>query len=420
MKKDLIIIGAGPAGLMSAIKAAEEGVKAPLILEAMPKPARKLGISGKGRGNITNTASYHDFLRHFNNHGRFLKTAFKKFFNEDLIHFFNIEGLETVIERGGRVFTASGKAPEIVARLVRAAEKRGARILASHRVTSAEPLKEGGFIVKTSQNGHFTAKRLIIATGGQSYPLTGSTGDGYRFAQACGHSIVNPLPSLVPLRPTIPTSAQLEGLLLKNVTATLMVNGKKQASKTGEMMFLDQMLAGAIIITLSRQAVPALAKNNKVEIILDLKPALSHEKLDLRILRDIEKLKNQPLHKLLAGLMPGALIDVCIKNCGLNPKANCANFSAESRRKLRNWLKEWRFIIKEPGPWSQAIVTAGGVNTAEIDQTTMESKLVRGLYLAGEVIDIDADTGGYNLQAAFSTGWLAGASTAASLSRRNS
>lgn len=407
MSRRILVIGAGPAGLMAAIKAAEEGASV-VVFESMPKPARKLGISGKGRGNITNTAGYSDFLAHFNNHGRFLKTAFKAFFNQDLLDFFAEEGLKTTVERGGRVFTASGKAPEIVSKLVAAARKRNVTIITDTAISDLVIEQKQCKGVKTRTGGTFDADAVIIATGGKSYPLTGSTGDGYKFAQNIGHKVVPPLPSLVALKPERPFPISLNGLQLRNIEARLIIDGKKVQSEFGELAFLDNNLAGPVIITLSRTAVPEIVKKKQVIVSLDLKPALDHEKLDKRLLRDLNKLKNRPCSELIAGLLPTSMIDFCLESCEIDAKLNCSQLEARLRKRLRNWLKELSFEISEPGPWSQAIVTAGGIDTREINPVTMQSKLVSNLFFAGEIIDIDADTGGFNLQAAFSTGWLAG------------
>ncbi|MEW6711338.1 MAG: NAD(P)/FAD-dependent oxidoreductase [Candidatus Riflebacteria bacterium] len=410
MKQQLIIVGAGPAGLMAAIKAAEAGVEC-LVIESMPKPARKLGISGKGRGNLTNTAGYNEFLKHFNRQGRFLKFAFKQFFNNDLVEFFNQAGLETVEERGGRVFAASGHAPEIVGKLVAAAEKRGVRILTDRPVKKISRTDQG-FIVST-QNRDFHCPVLIIATGGKSYPLTGSTGDGFRFAAELGHEITPLYPSLVALKPDVQLPGTVDRLSLRNINAQLLCGEKKTAEEFGEMTFIDGYLAGPVIITLSRLAAPMLASDKPTFISVDLKPALNHEKLDQRLLRDLQQMAKEPLQRFFAGLLPAQMTDFCSQTLKFNLNSPCHQFTAENRRKLRNWLKDLRFRIVEPGPWSQAIVTAGGIDCGQIDSTTMESKIQPNLFFAGEIIDIDADTGGYNLQAAFSTGWLAGRSAAA-------
>lgn len=404
---DLLVIGAGPAGLMAAIKAADEGLKV-CIIESMPLPARKLGISGKGRGNLTNTAKLKDFLSHFNNHGRFLKTAFASFFNTDLIEFFTKEGLETIEERGGRIFTSSGKATDASKCLHRAIEKRRIRILFS---SSAKGLIISdkacvGAVLKNGQK--ISAKRTLLATGGLSYPRTGSTGDGIEIARMTGHDIKTPLPSLVALKPEADIPDYLNGTTLRNISAELRINGKKVAMENGEMQFIDGYLGGPVIITLSRKAVSAINFMQNVEIILDIKPALEYEQLDKRIQRDCQQKPKVSLKEILNGLMPVAMQKYCLSQNRLSPDIPVCRLGSDQRKTIRNWLKQQTFKIINHAGWEQAIVTAGGVDCSQINPVTLESKIVPNLYFAGEIIDIDADTGGYNLQAAFSTGWLAG------------
>lgn len=417
IRKNVIIVGAGPAGLMAAIKASDAGCVVTLF-ESMPKVARKLGISGKGRGNLTNTASYDSFLLHFNNRGRFLKTAFKKFFNKDLIEFFKKEGLETVEERGGRVFTASGKATEAVNSLHKAALKRGVTIKTDTAVKGLI-VKEGFCIGVYTEKANFYGNAVILATGGLSYPATGSTGDGLVFAKDLGHSIIKPLPSLCGLKPTIPLPKCLEGVNPRNIAIKLFIDGKKAGEEFGEMLFQDGYLAGPVIITLSRLAVPAIANGSKCQITIDLKPALDHKKLDNRILRDIEEKKDSRFIDIIGGLLPKGLRQFCIKSLKINPSCKADQITAEQRKSLRFWLKELNFEVSGYAPWEQAIVTAGGISTKEIDPTTMESKIVKNLYFAGEIIDIDANTGGFNLQAAFSTGYLAASAIIEKLQKNN-
>ena len=406
IRKSLIVVGAGPAGLMSAITAADAGYVV-TVFESMQKPARELGISGKGRGNLTNTCSYDKFLLHFNNRGRFLKTAFKKFFNNELIAFLKKEGLETKEERGGRVFTASNHATDAVNCLHKAALKRGITIKAGTPVKELL-IKENACIGVSTGTLKFYASKVVLATGGLSYPATGSTGDGLRFAKALGHKIIKPLPSLCGLKPSESLPSYLEGVNPRNIGVQLYIDGKKVSEEFGEMLFQDGYLAGPVMITLSRTAVPALDKGSKCEIVIDLKPALDHQKLDARLLRDIAEKKDGRFIDIVGGLLPGGLRQYCIKSLRLNTTCKADQATAEQRKKLRLWLKELKFEIVGHAPWEQAIVTAGGVSTKEIDPTTMESKLIKNLHFAGEIIDIDADTGGFNLQAAFSTGFLAG------------
>lgn len=400
----IIVVGAGPAGLMAAIKLSDLGHKV-TIIESMPKIARKLGISGKGRGNLTNTCSYNDFLKHFNNEGRFLKFAFKTFFNNDLIDFFNKEGLKTIEERGNRVFTYSGHATDAVACLHKAIQKRSIKLLTNTKVTELH-ISEKKCVGVTANNMMLKSDYVILATGGKSYPATGSTGDGYRFASSCGHTITQLFPSLCALK-TSEDLSMIKNVLLKNIKAELRINNKKYSEEFGEMNFLDGNLAGPIIITLSRKVVPELYKKNKCEIILDLKPALDYAKLDNRILRDIESKRDGNLYDLMRGFLPADFCKFFIKKTGLNLSTKVQQITKEIRIKIRNSLKELKFAITGHDSWEQAIVTAGGISLKEINPTTMESKLVENLYFAGEIMDIDADTGGFNLQAAFSTGYLA-------------
>jgi len=408
---DLLIVGAGPAGLMAAVKAADEGLRV-CVVESMPKPARKLGIAGKGRGNLTNTALLPEFLKHFNHRGRFLKAAFAAFFNKELIEFLDNEGLKTVEERGGRVFVASGRATDAVRCLHHAIERRGIKLLASNPVRDLLIVEKCCHGAILSDGRKLEATRTLVATGGMSYPLTGSTGDGLRMAKKCGHTIITPLPALVALKPEQPLTDNLQGVVLKNVSAELRINGKKEAAEFGEMAFLDGFLAGPIIITLSRAAVQALHAGHKVEIILDLKPALEHATLDRRLLREIENNRGIDIAGLSAKLLPADLRRYCLEQTGLTASRKADQMSAEQRKTLRLWLKEQHYPISGHAPWEQAIVTAGGIATNEINPNTLESKIIANLHFAGEIIDIDADTGGYNLQAAFSTGWLAGLSAA--------
>lgn len=408
---DLLVIGAGPAGLMAAIKASDEGLRV-CIVESMPKPARKLGISGKGRGNLTNTAPLPNFLKHFNLHGRFLKASFAAFFNTDLVAFFESEGLKTAEERGGRVFVSSNRATDAVKCLHEAVEKRRVKLLTSSPAKRLliENQRCTGVILENGKT--IIATRTLLATGGLSYPLTGSTGAGIEMARACGHKIVTPLPSLVALKPENPLPVNLDGVTLKNVSAELRINGKKAAAEFGEMSFLDGYLAGPIIISLSRAAVQALHEQHPVEIIVDLKPALDYATLDRRILREIEANPGISVAGIIAKLLPADMRAYCLKQTDLTGELKASQMNASQRKSLRNWLKEQHYKIIGHAPWEQAIVTAGGVSTADINPNTLESKVIANLQFAGEIIDIDADTGGYNLQAAFSTGWLAGLSAA--------
>lgn len=421
----IIVIGGGTAGLMAAGQAASKGANV-ILLEKMPRPGRKLRITGKGRCNITNDTPLDEFLNHFGKNGQFLKTAFYKFFVLGLLQFLKSLNIETVTERGNRIFPASNQAQDVVDALVEWVKQKGVILRTKSKVE--ELIVVDGKICGTTFFNHETSKKetifadsVILATGGMSYPLTGSTGDGYRLAKSVGHSVVPIRPALVPLVTSGDTAQKLQGLSLRNVTANLWIDGKKQVSEFGEMLFTHFGLSGPIILTLSKQAADALSKKKKVMISIDLKPALDEQKLDARLLRDFEYHGKMKFRKLLHKLLPPKLIHVCMEQTGISPDKTGNQITADERKRLRIWLKNFRLEIIGHRPISEAIITAGGIDLKEINPKTMESKVVKGLYFAGEVMDIDADTGGYNLQAAFSTGYLAGISAAnnRSLDRSN-
>ena len=422
---DVIVIGGGAAGLMAAGHAARLGART-LVLEKMSRPGRKLRITGKGRCNLTNTAPLPDFIEHFGPNGRFLYSAFQQFFADDLIAFFADLGVPTVIERGGRVFPASSEAGEVVDALARWATAGGAAIkpgapveqlvVQAGRVIGVQvgaPATRRGQTPRTPPAaGLYRAPAVIVATGGASYPGTGSTGDGYRLAEAVGHSVIPVRPALVPLETAGDVAPRLQGLSLRNVSVTLSADGKPHAAAFGEMLFTHFGVSGPVILSLSRAAVDALDAGGRVRLAIDLKPALDEAKLDARLLRDLDAHGRQQFHTVLKGLLPRTLIPVCCELARIPPDKPAHQVTAKDRRRLRAWLKGFYLDVTGYRSWHEAIVTAGGVDLREVDPRTMESRLVAGLYFAGEVLDLDADTGGYNLQAAFSTGWLAGRSAA--------
>jgi hypothetical protein len=393
----------------------------------MDRPGRKLRITGKGRCNLTNVAPLSDFIAHFGPNGRFLRQAFSRFFTPDLVAF--LEGLTvpTVTERGGRVFPASQEATDVVDALVRWVRERGVTVqtrspverllVEGERVTGVRMARNQ---VPGEKPGVSSSKRLyradavIVATGGASYPATGSTGDGYRLAESVGHTVVSIRPALVPLETAGDVAPRLQGLSLRNVTVRLWVDGKKQGELFGEMLFTHFGLSGPTVLSQSRQAVDALRLGHSVRISIDLKPALDERKLDARLLRDLDAHGKQQFRTLLKGLLPRKLIPVCLDLTGISPEKLAHQITAQERKRLRAWLKDFRLQVTGHRSFAEAIITAGGVDTREVDPRTMASRLVEGLYFAGEVLDVDADTGGYNLQAAFSTGWLAGRSAARS------
>ncbi len=406
----VIVVGAGAAGLMAAGQAAQMGAET-LLLEKMNHPGRKLRIAGKGRCNLTNVAPVSEFIAHFGPNGRFLRQAFHQFFNTDLVAFFEELGVRTVTERGGRVFPSSGQAQDVVDALARWVGDQGVTL--QPRSSVKRLLVEEGRVAGVQVPRRiYRADAVIVATGGASYPATGSTGDGYRLAQSAGHTIVPIRPALVPLETAGDVAPRLQGLSLRNVTVRILANGEKQAEAFGEMLFTHFGVSGPIILSLSRQAVDALRLGQRVTLSIDLKPALDERKLDARLLRDLDAHGKQQFRTLLKGLLPSKLIPVCIDLTGIPPDKMAHQITSEERQRLRTWLKDFRLEVTGHRPFTEAIITAGGVDTREVDPRTLASRLVEGLYFAGEVLDVDADTGGYNLQAAFSTGWVAGRSAA--------
>ena len=403
---DIIVVGAGPAGLLAAGRAAELGAKV-LILEKMYAPGRKLLITGKGRCNITNSAEISEFIKHVFPDGRFLRSAFSNYFSEDIIELLQKFGVESTLERGGRYFPASNKSLDILNALLDWINKLGVEIKCNQRVEKL--LVENGKITGVKANGeNFAAQKVILATGGKSYPGTGSTGDGYELARQAGHTIEKPIPALVPLETKGSMAQNLQGLNLKNVKAVIWVDGKKAGEDFGEMIFTHFGLSGPIILTLSRIAVAALQNNKKVEITIDLKPALDEQKLDARLIRDLNEQGKKLIGNIFKEWLPASMIPVFIEKLQINPEKECHQVTGNERKQIRNLMKNLCFEVSHNRSFKEAIITAGGIVTSEISPKTMESKLVKGLYFAGELIDLDAETGGYNLQIAYSTGWLAG------------
>ncbi|MBQ6066806.1 MAG: NAD(P)/FAD-dependent oxidoreductase [Clostridia bacterium] len=410
MPKRILVIGGGAAGLMAAAKAAGRGLDV-TVLERNPRPARKLMITGKGRCNVTNACTLvNELTEQIPGNGRFLYGAFSRFMPCDTMELFESLGVKLKIERGNRVFPASDKAVDIVDALVGYAKKSGAKLRTDTRVASL--LTENGAVkgVVCEDGKTIAADGVIVATGGCSYPLTGSTGDGYALAESAGHTIVPPRPSLVPFETEESWCAELQGLALKNVAITVADRDryKDVYEDFGELLFTHFGVSGPVILSASahvRDIAPG-----KYELRIDLKPALSEEKLDDRMVRDLTKYSNRTMTNALADLLPRSMIPVVLELSGISPQIYANKLTREQRRELGYLLKNLTCTIKGTRPIEEAIVTAGGVCVKEIDPKTMQSKLCGGLYFAGEVIDVDAYTGGYNLQIAFATGNLAGSS----------
>ncbi|HBQ26532.1 MAG TPA: aminoacetone oxidase family FAD-binding enzyme [Syntrophomonas sp.] len=408
----LIVVGAGPAGMMAAAVAAENGARVTL-LEKKEQAGKKLKLTGKGRCNITSALEGEAFMSGYAGNGRFLYSALNQFSNLDLISFFNKRGLETVIERGQRVFPASGRAEDVVQVLYRNMLDNGVEIICKRRVQGVEI--EGQCIKGIKIEGEvIPCDSGIITTGGMSYPGTGSTGDGYDWARAAGHHIISPRPGLVPLVAKEEWVKKLQGLSLKNIQASAYRrDGSRINQDFGEMLFTHYGVSGPIILSLSRDIGEVLyLRQETIRLCIDLKPALSEEKLDERLQRDLDIYSRRQFKNSLDRLLPKKLIPVIVELSGIDENKESHQVTRAERRKLLQLLKSLEITVTATRPIGEAIVTAGGVDTKEINPKTMESRLVKGLYFAGEILDVDGYTGGFNLQAAFSTGYLAGKSAA--------
>lgn len=405
---NIIVVGGGAAGLLAGIAATELGAQV-MILEKMRTPGRKMLITGKGRCNITNNCEIAEIIRNLPGNGRFLNSALHRFSNDDMIYLLESHGLQTKVERGGRVFPVTDKAKDVVDTLLNIYREKGGKLLVDQTVSKI--LIEDGCVagVVTNDGNKYTADAVIITTGGASYPGTGSDGNGFTLAKACGHTIITLKPSLVPLESDSEYIKSLQGLSLRNVKASICCGEKVLASEFGEMLFTHFGFSGPIILSLSKAVAEAFATGNKdLDLIIDLKPALDVQKLDLRIQRDFANYLRKQLVNGMKDLLPGRLISVVLDAAFLNPDKPINQISKEERSRLVYNLKNLSFPITGTRPLAEAIVTAGGVSTKEINPKTFESKIVKKLYFAGEVIDVDGYTGGYNLQAAFSSGYAAG------------
>lgn len=409
-KFDVAIIGGGPAGIISAGRAGELGASVVLI-EKNKNLGRKLLITGKGRCNITNKENNpREFISKFGKNGKFLFSAFFRFGVQETINFFEKLNLKTKIEREGKVFPISDKSQDVLEALISYLKKSNVKIKLNSKVK--EIIKKDNKIEKIIlvNNEEITASRFIISTGGKSYPETGSTGDGYKWVKKLGHTITSLSPSLAPIVVKEKIVEELEGLSLKNVEISVYKENKKIDSRFGEAIFTADGMSGPIIIDMSKKIGQELPKNIKIKI--DFKPALDFLKLDQRVQEDFRKDSKKMFKNSLDDLLPKKLIPVIVKLSKINPDKKSSFITKEERKKLLHLLKEFTLEVKSLATHKKAIITSGGIKLSEIDQKTMKSRLIDNLYFAGEILDIDGPTGGYNLQVCWTTGYVAGESTA--------
>lgn len=417
------IIGGGPAGMLAAISSAQNGNDV-TILEKMEMLGKKLLITGKGRCNITSSLPIDEFIKNIPGNGMFMFSSFNNFTNEDILSLLKQEGVETKVERGNRVFPVSDSSKDVQKALIHILKKLNIKVITNakvERILVKEKVVCGVKAVINGKESEIFADKVILASGGKSYPGTGSTGDGYKLAQEVGHTITKIRASLVPLTvhdgKDLKICKSMQGLSLKNVSIKLKDTSKNKViyEDFGEMLFTHFGVSGPTILSSSAHLlryknVEELLKNKKIILSVDLKPALSEEKLDERILRDFNEEKNRDYKNSLDKLLPKKMIDTIIELSGINPNKKVNEITKKERLGLVHLLKNLEISISGFRPIEEAIVTSGGINVKEINPKTMESKLVKGLYFAGEVIDVDAYTGGFNLQIAYSTGYTAGMS----------
>lgn len=417
--KTILIVGGGAAGMMAAYAAAKEKQRV-ILLEKNEKLGKKLYITGKGRCNITNASDMENLFANVVSNRKFLYSAFYTFDNMQVLSFFEENGLELKTERGNRVFPASDHSSDVIVTLVKVLKKLGVEIhlntevkeLLLKRETSCDGTQENKVCGVLCLNGEkIQADAVLVATGGMSYQATGSTGDGYRFAGKAGHKVTELYPSLVPYETKEKWVKELQGLSLRNSAITIWDEKKKLYEDFGEMLFTHFGVSGPMILSASG-SLPTKYKGKELRLEIDLKPALEEEQLDKRILRDFEEMKNKQFKNSLQQLLPSKLIPIIIELSGIDPDKQVNEVSKEERLLLVQLIKHFKMTLTKTREWKEAIITKGGVAVKEINPSTMESKLVKGMYFCGEVLDLDALTGGYNLQIAWSTGYVAGKSAA--------
>lgn len=414
-KYDIAIIGAGPAGMMAAVRAAECGASV-IILEKKHMPGIKLLMTGKERCNITNAEKdARRFADNFGKNGKFLLSALHRFGVEDTIHFFHKHNVKTKTERGGRIFPESDRSRDVQGLFLGLIKKHNIDMLTNCKIRKIN--HTNGLMKKVLlEDREIMADRYIICTGGLSFPETGSTGDGYMWAEEMGHTIIKPGPSLTPIITKEKWVKELEGLSLKNVSISVYQNNKKKDERFGEALFTGNGMSGPVILDMSK-AIGKLLVNGRVDLFIDFKPALDFKMLEKRLLRDLEENKNRSIKNMLSGLLPKTMIPVMLKQADIDPAKKGNSITKDERKRLKLLLKEFPLTVKGLLGFDKAIITTGGVNLKEIDPKTMRSKKINNLYFAGEILDLDGPTGGYNLQVCWSTGYLAGESAAKELSQ---
>nr|WP_278278049.1 NAD(P)/FAD-dependent oxidoreductase [Acetivibrio ethanolgignens] len=410
----VIIIGGGAAGMLAGIVAARAGSEVTL-LEKNEKLGKKLYITGKGRCNVTNACDMEELFQSIRSNEKFLYSAFYSFTNEQTMEFFEELGVKLKVERGNRVFPVSDKSSDVISALQRELKRLGVSCYfncEAKKLLIENAMVQGVLVQENGREQELSADRVIVATGGLSYPSTGSTGDGFRLAEEVGHTVSECSPALVPIEICENFYKDLQGLSLKNVALKIRCGKKTVYEEQGEMLFTHFGVSGPLVLTGSSYLAPYLLKKQKAVLHLDLKPALSEEQLDERLLRDFSKFANKQYRNSLDELLPRKLIPVIITLSGIAPEKKVNLITKEERKRLVSLIKDMEMEVKGFREYKEAIITRGGIRVKEITPSTMESKLIQGLYFAGEVLDLDAVTGGFNLQIAWSTGYAAGVAAA--------
>jgi len=413
---DIAIIGAGAAGLMAAFWASQKGARV-VIIDKNEEVGKKVSISGKGRCNITQeNLTKENLVEAYGKKGRFLMSSFHKFNVEKTKQFFEKSGIKLKTERGGRIFPVSDSAEEVIATLKKILTQNGVVFMQKTKPDHFE-IKDGEIKKITTRKREISADQFIICTGGKSYPTTGSTGDGYEWAKEFGHTIEKPIPALTPIRTINKWGYDLQGVSLKNVELSVYQDNKKQTDRFGEMLFTHYGVSGPIVLDVSKE-VGKLLKKGQVKLSIDLKPALEFKELDKRIQKDFEKYHSRKFINSLDDLLPQKMIETIVQISKINPDKKCCEISKEERKSLTSIFKNLTLNVDSLIGFDNAIITSGGINLGEVDQKTMQSKKINNLYFAGEILDLDGPTGGYNLQVCWTTGYIAGNETANTINKK--